>query len=287
MGKGSIIIVVVVLLGLLLLAQSAYVIRESHQGIILQFGDPIRTDRDPGLYFKVPFLQSLIRFEKRVLTADTRPGEYLTLDKKRLLIDHIIRWEIRDPLQYYRTVTTEVGARSRMDDIASGRLRQEFAKHNFIEIIRELREEIMEAVSMETRERVEPFGIHVLDVRIQRLDLPEEVQASVFARMRAERERIAKRYRAEGEERAREIRAAADKEREILLARAYEESQGLRGEGDARATAVTGQAFGQDAEFYAFLRRLETYENVLKKDATVVLRHDSDLLRYLESPGKR
>jgi membrane protease subunit HflC len=276
-----------VVIGLLLLAQSAYVIPENGQGIVLQFGDPIRTDRDPGLYFKVPFLQALTRFEKRVLTADTKPGEYLTLDKKRLLIDHIIRWEITDPLQFYRTVGNEIGARSRMDDIASGRLRQEFAKHNFIEIIRELREKIMKSVSDETRDRVEPFGINVLDVRIQRLDLPEEVQASVFARMRAERERIAKRYRAEGEEEARELRAGADKEKEILLARAYEESQGLRGEGDARSTAVTGQAFGQDAEFYAFLRRLETYERILAGETTVVLRHDSDLLRYLESPRKR
>lgn len=283
----AIVIVGLILAGIIVLSQSAYIIPEWGQGIILQFGAMKRIDRDPGLHFKTPFLQTLLRFEKRVLTSDTRPGEYLTLDKKRILVDHIVRWEILDPLQFYRTVRHEIGARSRMDDIASGRLRQEIAKHNFIDIVREVREKIMESVSVEARERVEPFGIHVLDVRIKRFDLPDEVETSVYARMRAERERIAKRYRAEGEEAAREIRAGANKEKEILLAQAYEKSQKERGLGDARAAAVTGKAFGRDPEFYAFMRKLETYEKILANDTTIVLRHDSDLLRYLESPRKR
>ena len=144
----------------------------------------------------------------------------------------------------------------------------------------------MAIVTKDTRETSKTFGIEVLDVRIKRLDLPEEVQASVFARMRAERERIAKRYRAEGEEQAQQIRAGADREREVILATAYETSEKLKGEGDAEATNIYAQAFGKDAEFYAFTRRLQAYEKILANDTTLVLKPDSELLNYLQSPGR-
>jgi membrane protease subunit HflC len=172
-----------------------------------------------------------------------------------------------------------------LDDLISARLRQETARHNFLDFVREKREEIMAVVTKDTKETAKTFGIEILDVRIKALDLPQEVQASVFARMRAERERIAKRYRAEGDERAREIRAGADREREVILATAYETSQKLSGEGDAQAAAIYAQAFGQDAEFYAFTRRLQAYEKILNSGTTLVLPPDSELLRYLQSPG--
>jgi membrane protease subunit HflC len=243
--------------------------------------------REPGLYWKVPFVQSVTFFDKRVMAADTGSAEYLTLDKKRLLIDHISRWEIVDPLKFYRTVRDERGGMARLDDIITARLRQEVGKETFKEIIREKRDVIMETVTAEARTLAEPFGLRVIDVRVKRADLPAEVQASVFARMQAERQRIALRYRAEGEEKGREIRANADKEREIILAKAYQESQSLRGAGDAQAITVTGQAFGRDPVFYGFVRRLETYERVFSPETTIVLRPDSDLLRYLDSPRER
>ena len=174
---------------------------------------------------------------------------------------------------------------ARLDDIISARLRQEIATHNFLDLIREKREDIMAIVTKDTRETAKSFGIEVTDVRIKRLDLPEEVQASVFARMRAERERIAKRYRAEGEEQAQQLRATADREREVILATAYETSESLKGEGDAEATSIYANAFGKDAEFYAFTRRLQTYEKILNTDTTLVLNPDSELLNYLQSPG--
>jgi membrane protease subunit HflC len=278
-----------VVLGLvtLLLGGSAYVVAEWQQAIVTQFGQPIRTVRDPGLYWKLPFLQTVTFFDKRVLAADAGNAEYITLDKKRLLIDHISRWEIVDPLQFYRTVRDERGAMARLDDIITARLRQEVAKENFKEIIRAKRDAIMDTVTAEARTLAAPFGVRVIDVRVKRADLPAEVQASVFARMQAERQRIALRYRAEGEEKGREIRATADKEREIILAKAYQESQSLRGTGDAQAIAVTGQAFGRDPAFYGFVRRLETYERVFSPETTIVLRPDSDLLRYLDSPRER
>jgi len=267
------------------LRQTVFTIGEGEQGMTIQLGEPKRILQEPGLYFKLPIVQNLVRFEKRVLTTDARTAEYLTLDKKRVLVDHVSRWRIQEPLEFYRSVRDQQRAMARLDDLISARLRQETAKHNFLDFVREKREEIMETVTKDTRETAKTFGIEVLDVRIKGLDLPQEVQASVFARMRAERERIAKRYRAEGEERAREIRAGADREREVILATAYETSQNLSGEGDAQATAIYAQAFGQDPEFYAFTRRLQAYEKILSSGTTLVLPPDSELLRYLQNPG--
>jgi len=275
-------------LGLVLVfvaAQAAFTIGEWEQGMVVQFGNPKRIIQEPGLYFKLPGVQNLVRFEKRILTTDAREAEYITLDKKRVLVDHVSRWRIEDPLQFYRSVRDRIRAMARLDDIISARLRQEIATHNFLDLIRENREEIMAVVTKETRVTAKDFGIMVTDVRIKRLDLPDEVQSSVFARMRAERERIAKRYRAEGEEQAQELRAGADREREVILATAYETGEKLKGEGDAEATSIYATAFGKDAEFYAFTRRLQTYEKILSKDTTLVLSADSELLNYLQSPG--
>jgi len=275
-------------LGLVLVfvaAQAAFTIGEWEQGMVVQFGNPKRIIQEPGLYFKLPVAQNLVRFEKRVLTTDARESEYITLDKKRVLVDHVSRWRIDDPLQFYRSVRDRIRAMARLDDIISARLRQEIATHNFLDLIREKREDIMAIVTKDTRETAKSFGIEVTDVRIKRLDLPEEVQASVFARMRAERERIAKRYRAEGEEQAQQIRASADREREVILATAYESSEKLKGEGDAEATSIYANAFGKDAEFYAFTRRLQAYEKILSNDTTLLLNPDSELLNYLQSPG--
>jgi modulator of FtsH protease HflC len=276
-----------IVVALLVLSQTVFVVSEWQQALITQFGKPVRTIREPGLYVKVPVVQTLSRFERRILATDVQAAEYLTLDKKRLAVDHISRWRISDPLEFYRTVRDTRGAMARLDDIIFARLRQEIAKHNFADFIREKREGIMQVVTAGTREMAASFGIEVVDVRIKRADLPTEVQASVYARMRAERERIAKRYRAEGEERARKIRASADKEREILVAKAYEESQRMIGEGDAQAIATYAPAFSQDPEFYGFLRRLESYEKIFAGGTTVVLSPDSDLLRYLQGPGPR
>jgi modulator of FtsH protease HflC len=280
----------VIALGVLVVAlfvglQSAYIIREGYQGVLFQFGQHVRTNQDAGLHFKLPFVQDVVIYEKRVLGTMPQSAEYLSLDKKRLLVDHVSRWQITDPLLYYRTVRDEHSAAARLDQIIAGRLREEIARHDFIDIVRLKREAIMATVTEGASEiALKDFGITLLDVRIQRIDLPTEVQASVFGRMEAERQRIAYRYRAEGEERAVEIRAGADKQREIILANAYQQSEILRGEADAEAAAITAQAFGQDLEFYSLFRRLQVYKNILGTQSTVVLPPNSDLLRYLESP---
>jgi membrane protease subunit HflC len=278
------IFVGVVVLALLVL-QAAFIVNERQQGVLLQFGKHVSTIRDPGLYFKIPVIQDFITLDKRVIAADGKPAEYITLDKKRLVVDTVSRWTISEPLEFYQTVQNYVGAIDRLNDIILARLRQEVGNHNFKEFIREDRESIMEKVTQSTRESSRKFGITVIDVRIKRLDLPDEVQASVFARMKAERERIAKRYRAEGDEQAREIRADAQKEKEIILAEAYKKAEVMRGQGDAEATTIYAGAYGKDASFYAFYRSLEAYKKIFSADTTLLLRPDSALLRYLDNPA--
>ncbi len=283
-GTKRFIKIILVFVVLILLSSSTFTIDEREQAIITQFGKYIRTIQEPGLHFKVPLIQTLHVFEKRVLTTDSPAVEYITLDKKRVVVDHISRWKIEDPLEFFRSVRTEAGALARLEDIIVARLRQEIAKHSFIEFIREEREKIVETVAKEAHELAKRFGIEIIDVRIKRADLPKEVQASVFARMQAERHRIAKRYRAEGEQRSREIRAETDKEKEIILAKAYQQQMKLFGEGDARATEIYASAYEQDKEFYSFLRRLQTYEKLIEGKTTLLLEADSELLKYFRSP---
>lgn len=278
-------LIIPVLVVVVLLSQSIFIIGEWEQGLVLQFGKPVRTIQEPGPYFKYPFIQDLNRFEKRILAADARPAEYITLDKKRLIVDTVSRWKIAEPLVFYQTVRNYQGAIARLNDTIMARLREEIANHYFKDFIREARENIMGKVTQTTAEHAKGFGIDVVDVRIKRVDLPEEVQNSVFARMKAERERIAKKYRAEGEEKGREIRAQADKEKEIILAEAYHKAQALRGEGDAEATAIYAAAYARNPDFYSFMRHLEVYGKIVGKETTLILRRDSPLLRFLDNPS--
>ena len=283
-GKKRMAIVVLIFFGLLLVSGAAFTIDEKEQAIITQFGKYVRTIKEPGLHFKIPFIQTLNLFDKRVLTTDAVAVEYITLDKKRVVVDHVSRWKIEDPLEFYRSVRTETGALARLEDILVARLRQEIAQHAFIGFIREEREKIVETVAKDAHEQAKRFGIKIIDVRIKRADLPKEVQASVYARMQAERHRIAKRYRAEGEQKSREIKAETDKEKEIILAKAYSQQMKLFGEGDGRATEIYISSYEQDVEFYSFLRRLQTYEHLFEGKTTILLESDSELLKYFKSP---
>lgn len=276
-GFSLILIVLAVFLG----SQALFTVDETEQTIITQLGKYKRSIREPGLHVKVPLLQQVHKLEKRILSSDAEPAEYLTLDKKRLVVNHVTRWRIADPLRFFITVRDEVGARARLDDLVFSELRRELASREFGEVISEKREPVMEAVAARTAEKAKQFGIEVVDVRVKRADLPTEVQSSVFARMVAERERIAKRYRSEGAEESAKIRAETDKEKTIILAKAYEERQKLRGKGDAQATKIYAAAFGQEPEFYSFLRSLEAYEKFLGEKSVVMLSTDSALLKYL------
>jgi membrane protease subunit HflC len=267
-----------------LVPQVLFTLDEREQAIITQFGAYIRTITEPGLHAKLPFVQTVHRFDKRILATDAEPGEYLTLDKKRLVVDYVARWQIKDPLTFFISVATLEGARARIEDIVFSELRQAISGQDFAPVTAEHREPTMDAVANAARARMQAFGIELIDVRIKRADLPREVQQSVFARMVAERGRIAKRYRSEGEEEAAKLRAETDKQREIILAQAYERSRRLEGEGDGAATSVYAGAYEQNPRFYGFVRTLEAYDDILTPETLLVLPGDAALFRLLNGP---
>ncbi len=267
--------------GVTFLSSTIFVVDETEQAIITRLGAYKRTIKDPGISFKIPIIEKANVFEKRILTSGALPAEYLTLDKKRLVADHVTRWKIVDPLLFYKTVRDLAGAKARLDDIVLSEMRRELASHDFSQIISNERENIMDTIAGYAREQAKEFGIYIVDVRIKRADLPQEVQDSVFARMIAERQRIAKRYRSEGEEEAFKLRGETDKSRTILMAKAYEENQKLRGNGDAVAAKVYAEAFGQDPDFYTFVRSLEAYEKSFNEKSTMLLSPDSSFLKHL------
>jgi membrane protease subunit HflC len=282
--KGIVLATIIVLL-VFIGSQMFFTLDETETAIITQFGEFVQAIQDPGLHIKLPWIQALHVMDSRVLSADGAPAEFLTRDRKRVLVDYVTRWRISDFHEFYRRVRVESVAQARLDDIVGSRLRQEVAGHDFIDLIREDREELMNRVTEDVRVLAEQLGIEVLDNRIKRTDLPDEVQDSVFARMQAERHRIAMRYRAEGAERGDAIRADADRQSTIILAEAYERSESIRGEGDARAAEIYAQAYGQDEEFFQFWRRLNAYSQIIGGKTKMVIRSDSDLLRFLESAG--
>jgi len=200
------------------------------QAIVVQLGDPVRTVQEPGLYLKLPFIQNVIYFDKRLLDYDASPKELLTKDKQQLVIDNYVRWRIRDPLQYYRTLRSESGAQSRLDDVVYSNLRETLGRHTLRDVVSERRAELMQEVTTKSDAKAREYGIEIVDVRIKRADLPEKNELNVFNRMRTERERLAKKFRAEGDEEARKIRSEADKQVQILLADARQQAEIKRGE---------------------------------------------------------
>ena len=241
-------------------------------------------DSEAGLHFKMPWRQ-LVKFEKRLLEYDVQPTAILSLDKKRLEVDNYARWRISEPLKFYRAVRTINGGLGRIDPIVYSEIRVELGKHNLTEIVDKRREKIMDIVTEEARNKLQEYGIDVIDVRIKRADLSQENEKAVFDRMIAERERQAKQYRSEGAEEALKIRAETDKEKTIILAEAYKESQEISGEGDARAVEIYAAAYKSDPDFYEFVRTLEAYKKVIDDKTTLILSTNSELLDLMK--GKK
>jgi len=272
----------VIVLAALFVLSTIIMVDETEQIVILQFGKPIRTIKDPGLNWKFPApFQTSNSFEKRLLEYDVPPEEILSKDKKSLIIDNYVRWRIVDPLLFLQTVKAIPTAKTRLDDIVYSELRQELGTHDMVEIITENRALVMEKVTKASNEETSKYGIEVIDVRIRRVDLPQENEASIYARMEAERKRQANKFRSEGEEEAQKIRAATDRDKTVLLADAYKKAQQIRGEGDAKALDIYASSYSKDPEFYEFTRTLETYEKVIDEKTTLVLPGDSKLFKRL------
>ncbi|MGY8782037.1 MAG: protease modulator HflC [Fidelibacterota bacterium] len=258
------------------------IVDETEQIVILQFGKPVRTITEPGLNWKFPApFQTANSFEKRLLQYDVPPEEILSRDKKSLIIDNYVRWKITDPLLFLQTVKAIPTAKTRLDDIVYSELRQELGNHDMVEIITESRELIMNKVTIASNEETSKYGIEIIDVRIRRVDLPQQNEASIYARMEAERKRQANKFRSEGEEEAQKIRAATDRDKTVILAEAYKTAQKIRGEGEAIALDIYATSFSKDPEFYEFLKTLETYEKIIDDKTTLVLPADSKLFKNL------
>ncbi len=280
--RNTVILIAVGIFILIMLFQCFYTVDEKEQVIILQMGEYKKTVDSPGIHTKLPFVQTAKSLDKRVLKSDAPPTSYLTGEKKNLEVDHITRWRIVDPVTFYKSIgSDESQASNRLNAIVVSELRDELASYDLVDIISTQREIIMNDVTERAAAKAIDFGIEIIDVRIKRADLPEELQGNVFARMMAERQREAKKYRAEGEEQALQTKAEADLEAIVILAEAYKIEQSLKGEGDAQATAIYAAAYSQAPQFYSLLRTLETYTSIMDSKTTLVLSTESDLFKYL------
>jgi len=277
-GKIGIVIGLIVIF---IASLSLFTVDQTQQAIVIQLGKPLGGIYGPGLHFKVPFIQQVIQFEKRILVYDATSTEILTKDKKNLVVDNYTKWSIADPLKFYTTVRNENGAQSRLDDIVYAQLRVELGQHDLSDIVSTTRGDIMTKVTKESAVRAKEYGIDVVDVRIKRADLPEQNEKHVFGRMKAERERQAKQYRSEGEEESKKITAKADMERTIILAEAYKQSEQMKGEGDAKAVKIYADAYQKDLEFYEFHRSLEAYKKSLKEGTKLILNADSEFFKFI------
>ncbi len=275
-------IVAVVVLLIMLGVSPFFVLDLTQTAIVVQLGEPKRTVTEPGLKFKIPFVQEVRYFDKRLLDYDVLAREVITQDKKTILIDNFAKWKIVDPLMVYKAFQTQRGALQRLDDIIYSELRVELGRHELLEIVSANRLLIMSEVAKRANTKASKYGLEVLDVRIKRADLPEQNAKAVFDRMQAERERIAKQYKAEGAEEAQKIRSEAEKDRQILLAEAYKTAQEIRGKGDAKAYKIYAGAYRRDVKFFEFIRSMEAYRKTFSADTTMVLSPDSEFLRFLK-----
>jgi membrane protease subunit HflC len=271
---------------LLLVYLSFYIVRETEFALVTQFGRPVRTVANAGLHVKWPF-QSILWFDKRLRIYNPRPSEFLTRDKKNLVIDNYVAWRIDDPNRFVQSVGDTAAAEMRLHDIIWSGLSAALGTQDLDSLVSASADKV-QATSMldqltatTDRAALTQYGIRVVDVRIKRLNLPEQNKQSVFARMRAERERIAVQYRAEGEQQALTIRANADRQKEEIISSAYKDAEKVRGEGDAEATRIYGEAYSKNPQFYKLLRTLESYKKVLDDKTTIILSSDSELLKVL------
>lgn len=279
---GLILALVLLLLGF----NSVFVVQEPQVGVLFQFGRIVRTDIPPGLHFKMPLVQDARVFDRRILTLDSQPERYLTGEKKDVSVDFFAKWRIADVRRYYQTTLgDEAVAIARLNPIIREAIRNEINQRTLREVVADVRSNLGQRMVEVSNEAAQTLGIDVVDVRIKRIDLPEDsnVLTSVYDRMRAERAQVANELRAEGQEVAEQIRSSAERERRVLLAQAERQAQELRGEGDARATEIYAQAYGADPEFYAFYRSLEAYRNAFADgDAVLVLDPESEFFRYFD-----
>jgi membrane protease subunit HflC len=287
MNQGRVIVLAVVAVVIVLIASSAvYTVNPAQWALVMRFGKVLQTGDKPGLHFKIPLIDSVTYYDKRILNLDAEPQRYLTEEKKALVVDSFVKWRIIDPLAFYQSVGgSEESARTRLEQLVNGGLRNEFGKRKLLDIVSGDRQEIMDDLRVSADKTARQYGIEVVDVRLQRVDLPDKVSDSVYRRMEAERARIAKQHRAQGAEAAEKIRADANRQAEVIRADAYRQAQEIRGEGDAKATDIYARSLRINPDFYKLYRSLEAYRKSFNsKDDVMILDPSSEFFRYLKNP---
>ena len=284
--KKNIGIIAVVLAGaaIVMTLSAAFIVDQREQALVLQFGDPKRVIQEPGLNFKIPFIQQTVRFDKRLLDFDNAPEEVIASDQKRLVVDAFARYHITDPLKFYQTVGTEMALRPRLGSVLNSTLRQVLGTVPLQQVVSEKRGALMLEIRDIVRTEAARFGIRVEDVRIKRADLPAQNSEAIYRRMQTERQQEAAELRAKGAEEAQKIRAEANRQKVVIVAEAERDSQILRGDGEGQMNRIFAEAFGRDPEFFSFYRSMQAYEAALgTDDTTMVLSPDSDFFRYFGS----
>lgn len=288
MSKSYSLLGFIVLTVIILVLQSVFILRQTEQVMVLQFGNVVAQHNEPGLKFKIPFIQDVRAFDKRVLDLDPPPEEVILADQKRIVVDTFARYRITDMLEFSTTLQSEQQAASRLNSIINSTLRSTLGNATLTSLLSEKRAALMLAVKTNVNKEVSRLGIEIVDVRIGRADLPAQTSQSIFARMKTEREREAAEFRAQGQEQAQEIKSKAEKERTVLLATAEKQAQISRGEGDEQAINIYANAYKKDPEFYAFYRTMEAYKQSLGGDqTTLVLSPDNEFLKFFKDSSAR
>ncbi|MDX1252800.1 MAG: protease modulator HflC [Gammaproteobacteria bacterium] len=290
MEQRNIFTIIAILGGVLVLgAMSVFTVGEQQRALLFRLGEVVKSDYGPGLHFKLPLITNVRTFDARILTLEAPPERYLTAEKKNVIVDSFVKWKISDVSRYYTTMGgDEERANVRLAQLIKTGLRDEFGKRTIQEVVSGEREQIMAILRTNASKQAQEFGINVVDVRIKRIDLPDEVSSSVFQRMEAERSRVAKDLRSRGAEAAERIRADADRQRTVIIAEAYREAERLRGEGDAEASDIYAQAFKKNPEFYAFYRSMTAYKATFKSPSDImVVDPNSEFFKYFKNPNPR
>jgi membrane protease subunit HflC len=274
-------IVVVLIIGMM----SVFTVNETEKAIKFQLGEIVRDDYTPGLYFKWPFINNVKKFDSRIQTMDTKPERFLTAEKKNVIVDSFVKWRIGNLKKFYTVVAGDINqANLRLDQIIKDAFRGEFGKRDIKQLVSTDRSAIREILLKKSKSAAANLGLDIVDVQVKRIDLPSEVSSSVYRRMEAERERVAREFRSQGAEAAERIRADADRQRVVTLANAYKDAEKLRGEGDAKSAEIYAKAFSADVEFYTFYRSLNAYRETFKDpEQMMIIDPESDFFKYFNA----
>ena len=282
------VLVVLIVAALVVGYGTIFTVYQTQQALVVRLGEPVRVVPEPGLHFKLPFVDSIVAIDKRILDLENPAQEVIASDQKRLVVDAFARYRITNPLRFYQTLGTISGANSQLIILLNSALRRVLGEATFTDVVRDKRDELMERIQQQIDRETDVYGINVVDVRIRRADLPDQNSQAVYQRMQTERQREAAEFRAQGNERAQEIRSKADREVTVMIAEATSKSEQIRGEGDATRNKIFADAFNKDPDFFAFYRSMQAYEAGLKSsDTRLLLKPDTSFFRYFNDPSGR